>query len=336
MKKPIFILLIVLFLTVTACSMPVETIWSEKTPTVSGTAGATPLASPTVTPEIGTPPAITPTAEALGEVPTVDTPAATPRVVPEGVVNIMLLGSDYRESSGYRTDVMMLVSVNTVKQTVSVVSFPRDLYVPISGWETQRLNTAMPHGGFKMLADTMEANFGVRPDYYVLTDFNGFTSIVDGMGGVPVYAGSRLVDRCDLPIAKNGVCTIEPGLVNMDGETALWYIRSRHTSSDLDRLRREQEVMTGIFTRLMSGGAAANLPSLYNRYKSAVKTNLTVQAITPLLPTAANVFTNRKLISRYTMTVKEAKPYVTSTGAQVLLPDYDAINQMLDKAIFNP
>lgn len=84
--------------------------------------------------------------------------------MPEGVVNIMVLGSDYRESSGYRTDVMMLVSVNTIKQTVSVVSFPRDLYVPIPGWVTQRLNTAMPHGGFQMLADTLDSNFGIRPD----------------------------------------------------------------------------------------------------------------------------------------------------------------------------
>lgn len=335
MKKPIFIFFIVLLLTIMACNMPVETIWSE-TPTVSGTVDPIPSTSPTSTPEIGTPPAITPTAEALGEVPTVATSAVSQRVMPEGVVNIMLLGSDYRENSGYRTDVMMLVSVNTVKQSVSVISFPRDLYVPIPGWETQRLNTAMPHGGFKMLADTLEVNFGVRPDYYVLTDFNGFKSIIDGLGGVQVYAGSRLVDRCDLPIAVNGICTIEPGLVTMDGETALWYVRSRYSSSDLDRLRREQEVMTGIFTKLMSGGAAANLPSLYNRYKSSVKTNLTIQAITPLLPTALNVFANRKQISRYTMTVKEAKPYVTSTGAQVLLPDYDAINQMLDEAIFNP
>jgi LCP family protein required for cell wall assembly len=255
--------------------------------------------------------------------------------MPEGVVNIMVLGSDYRESSGYRTDVMMLVSVNTIKQTVSVVSFPRDLYVPIPGWVTQRLNTAMPHGGFQMLADTLDSNFGIRPDYYIMTDFNGFKSIVDGLGGVQVYAGSRLVDRCDLPIGEGGMCTIEPGLMNMDGDTALWYVRSRHSSSDLDRLRREQEVMTGIFTKLMSAGAAANLPSLYNRYKGAVRTSLTVQAMTPLLPTALAVFADRKQIHRYTMTVKEAKPYVTSTGAQVLLPDYDAISALLDEAIFN-
>lgn len=283
-----------------------------------------------------TPGASTPTAEAVGDVPVVITPTPAHRAVPAGVVNIMVLGSDYRPNAGYRTDVMMLVSINTNKQTVSVVSFPRDLYVPIPGWVTQRINTAMPHGGFQTLADTMETNFDVRPDYYLMTDFEGFKGIVDSLGGVQVYAGSRLVDRCDLPIAKNGVCTIQPGLHSMNGTEALWYVRSRHSTSDLDRLRREQEVMTGIFTKLMSGGAAGNLAGWFNRFNGSVRTNLTVQAMTPLLPTALRVFADRSLIRRYTLTVKEAKPFVTNTGAQVLLPDYSAIGQILDQAIFNP
>lgn len=256
--------------------------------------------------------------------------------MPQGVTNIMVLGSDYRASSGYRTDVMMFVSINTVKQTVSVISFPRDLYVDVPGWTTQRLNTAMPHGGFKMLADTLDTNFGIRPDYYVLTDFQGFKSIIDGMGGVKVYVGSRLTDSCDLPIAQNGKCTMEPGPVDMNGDTALWYVRSRHTTNDLYRNIRQQEVMSAIFNRMMTGGVTVtNLPSLLNRYKSTVETDLTAQAAAPLLPTAATVFTDRTRIKRYTMTVnKEVKSYVTNTGAMVLLPDYTAISNLIDEAIF--
>ena len=256
--------------------------------------------------------------------------------MPEGVVNIMVLGSDFRPGGGARTDAIMLVSVNTDKKTVSVISFPRDLYVPIPGWTTERLNTAYAHGGFDTLAATMEANFAVRPSGYVLTDFQGFKGIIDSLGGVDIYAGDRLVDRCDLPIAVDGQCTIEPGRYTMDGATALWYIRSRHTSSDLDRLRREQEVLMGIFIRLMSGGGFQDLPGLYASYQGSVQTNLTVQALAPLLPTAAKVFSDRELIRRYALTVNEAKPYVTESGAQVLLPDYDLINQILDEAIFNP
>ncbi len=81
----------------------------------------------------------------------------------EGTVNILVIGSDYRPSSGYRTDVMMLVSIHTDEGTVSVVSFPRDLYVTIPGWMDQRINTAFPHGGFSLLAETLSYNFGVKP-----------------------------------------------------------------------------------------------------------------------------------------------------------------------------
>ena len=267
-----------------------------------------------------------------------DTPApeAGSQTMPEGVVNLMVLGSDWREESGHRTDVIMLVSVNTVKQTVSVISFPRDLYVPIPGWTTGRINTAEPHGGFAMLADTMESNFGVRPSYYMMTDFQGFRSIVDGLGGVDIYAGSQLEDRCDLPMAADGFCTVTPGRNSMDGATALWYIRSRHNSTDLDRLRRAQEVLMGIFVKLMTGGAASDLPGTYARFQGAVKTDLGVDALIPLLPTALNVFANQDAIHRYALTVKEAKPYKTESGAQVLLPDYPAIQKILDEAIFTP
>ena len=327
MKKPILIVALIFFFVSAACSAPVRTKWSP-TPTTSAPADA-----PQVTPTVSDQPAAT--AEDLGDVPVEPTSENTQRAMPEGVVNLMVLGSDFREGAGHRTDVIMLVSVNTVNQTVSVVSFPRDLYVPIPGWTTQRINTAEPHGGFDTLAATMESNFGVRPTYYVMTDFQGFKNVINSLGGIDVYIGSRLVDQCDLPMANGeGTCTVDPGLMRMDGDTALWYVRSRHTSSDLDRLRREQEVMMGLFVGVMSGGLQ-NLPGLFAQYQASVRTNLTVDAITPLLPTAARVFSDRKLIQRYTMTVKEAKPFVTSTGAQVLLPDYDAINAILDQAIFN-
>lgn len=318
--------------------MPVETKWSATPTNTSTPISQSQINAPTRTPF--SPDTATATAVETAvktEEPTIEpTPAPTQRVVPEGVVNIMVLGSDWRPTSGHRTDVIMLVSINPLKQTVSAVSFPRDLYIPVPGWTTQRINTVEPHGGFELLADTMEQNFGVRPDYYVMTDFQGFIDIVDSLGGVDVYAGWKLTDQCDLPFAEDGQCTIQPGLNSMDGTTALWYIRSRHTSSDLDRLRREQEVMMGIFTKIMSMNGLQNLPNLYSRYQSSVKTNLTVQAITPLLPTAARVFSDRDLIRRYTLTVKEAKPFVTDSGAQVLLPDYDRIGQILDEAVFKP
>jgi len=98
------------------------------------------------------------------------TPSPTEDILekPEGQINILLLGSDIRpDDGGFRTDVIMWVSLNPQDEYVSIISFPRDLFVTIPGWGGNRINTAFQYGGFDLLADTFETNFGIRPDYYV-------------------------------------------------------------------------------------------------------------------------------------------------------------------------
>ncbi len=109
-------------------------------------------------------PGSTPTSVVL---PPVDgTPTKTPYInrypKPDGQVNILILGSDFRPNAGYRTDVMLLLSINTKQNTAAIVSFPRDLYVDIPGWEMQRINTAQAHGGFSLTQATFVENFGVK------------------------------------------------------------------------------------------------------------------------------------------------------------------------------
>ncbi len=331
MKKALYITTLLVFLS-TACGL-------------SGQAASAP--QPTLVPTIFIPGhAIIPDTSGQGQTtlsPAAATAAAarqaTPaptdsgRVVPPGVVNIMVLGSDAREGAGHRTDVIMLVSIHTTHHTVSVVSFPRDLYVPIPGWSTQRINTAEPHGGFDMLADTMEANFSIRPSHYVMTDFTGFTRLIDRMGGIEVQAGASLTDRCDLPQAKNGVCTVEPGAHWMDGAAALWYVRSRHSTSDLDRTRRQQEVLSGIFRRVLDT-RTQDWPELFAEFQSVVDTDLALGDVLPLLPTAATVFASPGMVRRYAISLNEVTPHVTDSGGQVLLPDYEKIFKILDEAVF--
>lgn len=269
------------------------------------------------------------------EIPTLPTPIRVDQELPQGTVNFMVLGNDLRPGGGFRTDVMMLVSVNTGKGTVSVVSFPRDLYVTIPGWMNQRMNTAFQWGGFQSLADTLEYNFGVRPSFYVMTNFEGFVQIIDGLGGIEVQAGSYLSDSCDLPQGQGGFCTINPGTVMMDGGTALWYVRSRHSSSDLDRLRRAQEVLYGIFKRLLSADAIANLPEFFNAYQSSVQTNISLADIVPLMPVAAKVGQDSSRVRRYSIGAGYVYNYITEGGAMVLLPNYAAITDLLAEAIFD-
>jgi polyisoprenyl-teichoic acid--peptidoglycan teichoic acid transferase len=289
-------------------------------PTATFDYTATPL--PTNTPE--------PTS---ADAPGMPTPIRVNPKLPEGLVTLVVLGNDYRPSSGYRTDVIQYVAINTGKGTISVVSFPRDLYVTIPGWGTNRINTAFPHGGFSMMADTFEYNFGVRPTYYVMTNFQGFTSIVNSLGGINVNVGSYLSDKCDLPQAVRTYCTVNPGTMRMDGATALWYVRSRHTTSDFDRGRRAQEVLYGLFAKLMSLNAITRLPELYAAYQRSVETNIGVDAMTPLLPVASQVIGDSSRIRRFTIGPGQVSNYTTSEGAAVLLPNYAAITDILNQAL---
>jgi LCP family protein required for cell wall assembly len=342
--------LVVLIITV-ACNIPNQVVEVSLAPTplvvsqlvvdaVPGsTATATPFMpiGPTPTSIATNTPAPTDTPEAA---PT--DPAMPPTEVPvyqpqsEGTVNLMVIGSDLRPGGGYRTDVMMLVSIHADSGTVSLVSFPRDLYVSIPGWMEQRINTAFQHGGFSLLANTLETNFGVRPQYYVMTNFDGFIDIIDSLGGVTINIGKTLQDKCDLPQAVNTYCTVNPGPMNMNGKMALWYVRSRHSTSDFDRLRRAQEVLYGVFDRLMSVDAVSHLPDLYNSYRDSVETNMGLDDMLPLVPVASAVYNDSSRLHRYTIGPGQVYPYVTAEGAQVLLPNYAAIRQIVQEAVAGP
>lgn len=254
--------------------------------------------------------------------------------MPEGIVNFVVLGNDLRPGGGFRTDVMILVSMNPKAGKVSVISFPRDLYVWIPGWTTQRINTAYAHGGFSMLADTLEYNFGVRPSFYIMTNFEGFKAIINGMGGVDVNVGSYLSDTCDLPQSRGGHCTVYPGVVSMDGATALWYVRSRHSSNDFDRTRRAQEVLYGMFNKMMSRNAISRLPEMFAAYQASVETNITISNTTPIVPLASQLIADPSRIHRYAVGPAHVSNYITEEGAMVLLPNYDAIKQLIYEAVY--
>ncbi|RPJ46223.1 MAG: LytR family transcriptional regulator, partial [Chloroflexi bacterium] len=273
-----------------------------------------------------------PTATATA-VPVLPTPIRVDQTLPEGVVHMLVLGNDLRPGGGYRTDVILLVSINTGKGTVGVVSFPRDLYVTLPGWGTNRINTAFTYGGFQMLADTFQYNFGVRPTYYAMTNFEGFEGIINGLGGIDVNVSQELTDSCDIHQGRNGSCTVKPGVTNMDGAMALWYVRSRHSTSDFDRGRRAQEVLYAIFAKLMSINAVTRLPQVYADYRNSFETNLGIEGIVPLLPVASMVVGDSSRIHRYTIGPQEAYPITTYGGAMVLQPNFQAIQAIVNRSM---
>ncbi len=192
----------------------------------------------------------------------------------------------------YRTDTIMILFAQPLAGTATLISFPRDLYVYIPAYTMQRINVAFPigytlgyeGGSFGLFQDTMMYNFGLRVDHWVRVNFSGFTGLVDSLGGIDVPVGQTLIDK-----RKGfGVVTVYPGVVHMDGATALWYVRSRYSTSDFDRERRQQEVILGFANRLLSLNALANMPGFFDQLRQFVDMDLSFQDLAPFVSMATS------------------------------------------------
>lgn len=294
----------------------------------SPTAAPSPSPSATLTPVVDT---ATPAPTAT-EVLVSPTPAPT-IPVPNEQIRILLLGSDIREDNSFRTDVILLLTVNPQEGTATVLSFPRDLYVYLPFGRFERINTVQ-YFGFKTMADTLESNFGVRPQYYMMTNFAGFLNIIDSLGGIDVQVAEEMTDQCDLPHRDvvTGACTVKPGTVRMDGQYALWYVRSRKSTSDFDRQRRAQEVLQGIFARLLTLDALVRAPEIYRQFSGSVETNLDLRTVMSLGGVVPSL-TRSGNIRRYAITIKEATPFIGAEGASLLYPNLGAIQAIVHEAL---
>ena len=205
--------------------------------------------------------------------------------------------------------------------------FPRDLYVQIPGYGQDRINTAWGRGGFKKLASTLEYNFGVKVDHYVLIQFTDFKRIVDSLGGLDVQVGERLTDYY-----RGRQILIKPGLRTMNADMVLWYVRSRKTSNDFARNRRQQEVLQALVNKFLSMDAIRRAPEFYAVYKDSVKTDLSLIDMLPFVPLATQLGDSKR-VQNYFVGSGKVTPYVTAGGAQVLLPQKDKIVRLLRKAM---
>jgi len=250
--------------------------------------------------------------------------------LPDNQLNILLLGCDDFSANGFRTDVIMLLSLNPKHHSISLISFPRDLYVTIPGYWSNRINTAWGLGGFALLADTFQANFGIHPDYYMMVNYNGFKDVVSSLDGIDVEVTQELQDSCKLD--PSGWCVLKPGMVHMDGGTALWYSRSRLTTSDFDRNRRAQEVARAIAQKITAPANLVRLPTFIESALDVIETDMSISDmwlyIMPL-----NKFLQPDLAQGFTLGPNEAVGFVTDEGAMVLQPDYGAIQNIL-KEVF--
>lgn len=198
-------------------------------------------------------------------------PAATPTGAGVAApINFVLMGSDSRgDIENGRSDSLMVAHVTGDRKAVYLVSFPRDMWVDIPGRGKGKLNWAYAFGGPQLTVRTLEQLTGVRMDHTVLIDFEGFMQLTDAVGGIEVYNPWATGQRPGM--------RFEEGLIELDGERALAYVRERYSlpNGDLDRAWRQRTVVKAIIRKVMTPETLAN-PVTFTRVLGQLADTVTV------------------------------------------------------------
>ena len=195
---------------------------------------------------------------------------------PSEPATALLIGYDARAgidsfgASGSRSDTIILMRADPQQDTLSMLSFPRDLVVPIYCHDqttpvtTDRINTAFTSCGPTGTLNTVEKLTGVDVNYLITVDFHGFKLLVNKLHGVYMDVDHRYINTVGGP---TGYATInlEPGYEKLNGQQALDFVRFRHTDSDLYRNARQQLFIEALKSRMSSSVSIFNLPSLMAR-----------------------------------------------------------------------
>jgi len=246
-------------------------------------------------------------------------------VIDDEVLIWVLLGSDTEPPFIGSTSAVHLLFIHPRLSKASLVSVPGDLYVYIPGYTMQRLETAYALGGIETLRDTLTYNFGVKPNRFVLAHPGDFQWLVDDIGTIEVTVFYPIPRKCG---------GVRAGQIQMDGALALCYASFREGMDEVDRMRRQQQLMRVIFRKLTSGGNLVQLPLLYKSYEGWVKTDISLDEVLGYIPLALRL-ADQDRISTYLIGWDETELWeVPGQGkAQVFLPRPDAIKAVLQNAI---
>ena len=272
---------------------------ASPTPSPSPIPTATPVPSPTPVPTPSPTPALparwsTPVVPRVSATFSLSGPVPTPHPalpLPPDRVNLLLLGSDRRAGQALgRTDTIIVASIDPREPSVRLLSIPRDLWVYIPGWTYHKVNTAYVHGelvrypggGYGVLRDTLFYNLGLPTHGYALVDFLGMRQLIDALGGVEVTVrcpfNETFVDPAD-PTITHTLSLPGPGRYRLDGNEALWYMRSRRIGGDYGRSRRQQQVLEAMWKRLKEGGWLLRVPQLWISLRQTVQTDLGLEEL---------------------------------------------------------
>ena len=212
-------------------------------------------------------------------------------------LTFLLMGVDSEKAglnanAAFNGDTLMLIPFNPTTLTATMVSIPRDTYVPIACNNNRyaKINSSAAYGT-SCVIDTVSNFLDVEIDYYVKINFKGVVELVDAIGGVEVdveaptynsdkYDGMMCEQNSDRQFGSSLVC-IEPGLQTLNGEQALAYARNRHMyiGGDLDRIRHQQQVVEAIASKALQFSSITDLQNILNAISSNIATNMDTNTI---------------------------------------------------------
>lgn len=225
------------------------------------------------------------------------------------VLNVLLIGSDSMSvGDGGRSDSLLIASLNIRTKKLKITSIMRDIWVDIPGYGKDRMNAAYAYGGPKLTIDTVQKNFGVLIDRFVCVDFEGFSKIVDSLGGIDMkltpaecaYINKFSGDKHILKCSGKG-----PELVHLTGLQALHHSRNRNSKgSDYDRTTRQRDVIKAIIESLK---------------------NSNITKITEIVATLAPLITTNFKTSEITRLASNATSYLNFPMEEFRLPTNDNV-----------
>jgi LCP family protein required for cell wall assembly len=216
-------------------------------------------------------------------------------------INILLIGvGGENHPGGNLTDTLMVASIDPKNNEVAMISVPRDLYIKVEGYGSAKINSVMSldgkidQSGYDLIKSTISNFLGVPIHYFMLMNFEGFQKAVDIIGGVDINVPTELYDPYfpDKYVEGYDPLYIEAGPQHMDGETALKYARSRETSSDFDRSRRQQEILMAIKDKAMQKNNLLNINKvnqIMTVLSNNIKTDIQLSEIELLMKIARNI-----------------------------------------------
>lgn len=265
-----------------------------------------------------------------------------------GRINILVMGLDRRPRDGNapaRTDTMFVMTIDPSTRTSRGLAMPRDLWVDIptkgGGSFKERINTAYiygensnyPGGGPALGKQTVEKLLGIKLNYYVIIDFEGFKQLIDLLGGIDVDVPSPGVNdpfysETEAP-GDYYPCIFKAGVHHMNGSDALCYARTRRNSSDLDRIKRQQRIIFAALDKASELRLLAdptNLVNLWKRYKNTVQTDISDLQIPGFAKLAAGMDSERLAF----LTLEPAVTPADIGGASVLVPSEAGIKVIVN------